>query len=150
MGPQFCKNVKFDVAVLDDIINDLDIHWYSTQPNGNEHFWAHEWKKHGSCAEQLTPFDSELKYFSQGLSWNKEFNVNDMLEAHSIRPNNSRTYKTEEFENAIEAEIGVKPVLHCSSDTVNNFILLNFSGWKSKLAYEESISKVSYGQETDT
>lgn len=121
MGPQFCKQVTFDVAVLDNIRNDLDIHWYSIKPGDSEYFWAHEWKKHGSCAEQLPAFDSELKYFSQGLEWNKQFNVNDMLEAQGILPNNSKSYKAEDFENAIKAYIGVKPILHCVTDKVNSY-----------------------------
>ena len=28
----------------------------------NEHFWAHEWEKHGTCAEEVFP--TQLDYFN--------------------------------------------------------------------------------------
>lgn len=120
MGPSFCKQVEFNVAALDGIRNELDEHWYSYKPGENVYFWEHEWKKHGSCAEELTAFDSELKYFKQGLVWNKQYNLNDMLEAQGIVPNNTKPYKAEDFENAINAYIGVKAIIHCIIDKVNS------------------------------
>jgi len=34
----------------------------------------HEWEKHGTCAMMLPSLNSELKYFSAGLSLSAEFN----------------------------------------------------------------------------
>ena len=37
-------------------------HWTNVHANTPEDgFWRHEWEKHGTCAMQLPPMDSELK-----------------------------------------------------------------------------------------
>ena len=46
--PQFCKKVTFDPELLKPIEDELDKYW-SSDRGGNDNFWEHEWKKHGSC-----------------------------------------------------------------------------------------------------
>jgi len=45
---------------------ELEKYWYSNRgANGDEVFWEHEWKKHGSCV--FTDMD-EFAYFAHALS----------------------------------------------------------------------------------
>jgi len=115
----YCKRERFNVTEVDSVRNELDVHWYSYMIGGNEEFWKHEWLKHGSCAEQLPALNGTLKYFTQGLQWNQQYNLNDMLEAYGIVPNNTRPYNLEEFQNAIEASIGAKAIIACVHDKVS-------------------------------
>ena len=62
--PTYCKNVSFDINLLDPIINELKNEWYSTE-EPNEDFWKHEWQKHGSC--MFKPMN-ELEYFQTALN----------------------------------------------------------------------------------
>ena len=61
--PQFCREVTFDISLLEPIINNLRKYWHSDRGPDNI-FWEHEWKKHGSCM-----FDNlnEFKYFNKTL-----------------------------------------------------------------------------------
>ena len=61
--PTYCKNVTFDINLLEPIINELKNEWYSTE-EPDEDFWKHEWEKHGSC--MFTPMN-ELQYFNKAL-----------------------------------------------------------------------------------
>lgn len=61
--PTYCKNVTFDINLLEPIINELKNEWYSTE-EPDEDFWKHEWQKHGSC--MFTPMN-ELQYFNKAL-----------------------------------------------------------------------------------
>jgi ribonuclease T2 len=49
-------------------MDDLQQFWYEIDETKiANHFWEHEWLKHGSCAKELDTFATELKYFSKGL-----------------------------------------------------------------------------------
>jgi len=54
-----CK--KFDIERLRVILPELHANWHSSR-GPDEHFWKHEWEKHGSCTG-LT----EVEYFQKTL-----------------------------------------------------------------------------------
>ena len=54
-----CK--KFDIERLRVILPELHANWHSSR-GPDEHFWKHEWEKHGSCTG-LT----EVEYFQKAL-----------------------------------------------------------------------------------
>lgn len=47
--PKYCKEVSFDVELLNDIRDELELYWKPKNISIPEKFWEHEWKKHGSC-----------------------------------------------------------------------------------------------------
>lgn len=52
---------------LAEIMPQLKERWADVHKNSPEgSFWKHEWLKHGTCAVQLDPMNTELKYFNQG------------------------------------------------------------------------------------
>ena len=68
LGPFNCNNsIHFDPKSLDPIKERLNIQWTDVHKNAQkDDFWRHEWTKHGTCAIQLEPINTELKYFSKG------------------------------------------------------------------------------------
>ena len=67
-GPFDCNHtLPFDPDALEPIKEKLDVQWTDVRMNGpKDDFWNHEWTKHGTCAIQLEPMNTELKYFSKG------------------------------------------------------------------------------------
>jgi ribonuclease I len=62
--PQFCnRDAKFEIGKLDCIMDRLEKEWYSNR-GSDEHFWEHEYLKHGTC--NFNNFD-ELEYFKTTL-----------------------------------------------------------------------------------
>ena len=76
-------------------------------------FWAHEWSKHGTCAAQLEPFNSELKYFSKGIEFLGKYHMNDMLSAANIFPSDIAELKAEDINQAVVSKIGIRPAIAC-------------------------------------
>lgn len=64
--PTFCKLVDFDFSKLSPIIEQLRTNWDLPQDINKDEiqFWAHEWKKHGSCMFQEM---DEHEYFTKTL-----------------------------------------------------------------------------------
>jgi len=61
--PQFCKKVNFDIRKLNPIMDNLKEYWYSDR-GSDEHFWKHEYEKHGSCNFNNL---NEFQYFQKTL-----------------------------------------------------------------------------------
>ena len=61
--PSFCKNVNFDIDLLNPIIESLKKEWYSNRGE-DEIFWKHEYLKHGTC--NFNNFN-EFQYFKTTL-----------------------------------------------------------------------------------
>lgn len=117
IGPNYCEPAKpFDPEALDPILEKLEAHWTNIHANAEEDsFWAHEWKKHGSCAANLTQLDSELKYFTQGVEWNIKYPLYDILSAASIVPGSS--YSFNQIFTAVQSQIGGhRPAVICEYD----------------------------------
>jgi ribonuclease I len=59
---EFCSNEKFNISLIQDLQNEMNIKWFSCYGNNTE-FWNHEWSKHGTC----TNF-TQHQYFEKSLS----------------------------------------------------------------------------------
>lgn len=68
VGPSYCReDVPFRPSALEAIEDELDARWTNVHANVDKYsFWRHEWEKHGTCAMQLAPMSTEVKYFEQG------------------------------------------------------------------------------------
>ena len=83
------KDLPFNEKSLDPILKHLEARWLNVRNGTGEYdFWKHEWLKHGTCAVQLKPMDSEIKYFNQGK---QIFNLIRWLFIYCIHPNNAFT-----------------------------------------------------------
>lgn len=85
--------------------------------------WAHEWNKHGTCAAVLEPLNSQLKYFTMGLNWERKFFLHDILLEASIVPSNDNNYSVLDIHTAIKTRIGVNPVVECRKEDGKNYLV---------------------------
>lgn len=76
-----------------------------------ENFWLHEWKKHGTCAEELLSLNSESKYFAQALKWFQQYNIKNLLSKVNIMPDVQ--YNFTEFYECLRNELKIKPEITC-------------------------------------
>lgn len=77
--PKYCKNVDFDIKLLEPLMEDLINYWKprNTRYHKLEYFWKHEWKKHGSCIfteiNQYEYFKISLDLFKKIMKKNINF-----------------------------------------------------------------------------
>lgn len=73
---------------LDTIEKDLTESWINIEKNTPlDGLWKHEWMKHGTCTAPKVPeMDSELKYFSKGLSWLQKYSISSLLNDSLVQP----------------------------------------------------------------
>ena len=65
-----CGGEDFDESQISDLLSDMKIYWLSCPEysTSNEHFWTHEWSKHGTCSGL-----SQHEFFSDGLQLRSEY-----------------------------------------------------------------------------
>lgn len=118
-GPFFCNKVHFNATLLEPIKDDLNKYWLDVeQGRPANDLWVHEWSKHGTCAMADPPLDTELKYFSQGLKWFEEYNMEKVLGKYQILPKVEEDSGVSVIDiwNAVTDSIGKKPVIRCLKD----------------------------------
>ncbi|KAJ4961113.1 hypothetical protein NE237_021023 [Protea cynaroides] len=133
--PSSCdSSIRYDASKISDLKSSLERYWPTLNcPSSNgDKFWAHEWMKHGSCAESI--FD-EHGYFQAALNLRKQVNLLQALESAGIKPD-GRFYSVEKIKEAITEAIGFTPGIDCNVDTSKNhqlyqvFLCVDTSGTK--------------------
>ena len=112
--PCSCTQQPFDVNDLDSIRPDMERYWPTLFPstNSNEHFWQHEWMKHGTCAVPGL-FPTEASYFEQTLLARKRYEPLEALSNVGIVPSSETSYTAVAIVNAFRAKFGAVPLLGC-------------------------------------
>lgn len=116
-GPAFCPSaVHFDPQQLEPIMNDLQQYWTNveggTKPNS---FWKHEWDKHGTCAVVQPELNSVYNFFEQGLEWNKQYRIGDILAQGNIKPQDNG-YRVDQISDAIRNVLKKNITVQCVVD----------------------------------
>ncbi|KAK8941634.1 Ribonuclease 1 [Platanthera guangdongensis] len=101
-----------------DLIDSMRKDWptLACPSSDGNHFWGHEWEKHGTCCE------SELDqhaYFEFALSLKKKTNLLQALKNAGIEPDGGY-YSTSEIKDAIRGATGFAPGIECSVDEAGN------------------------------
>lgn len=115
-GPFFCNSsLPFDEEALSPIVNELEDLWINIDvPTSPYSFWRHEWEKHGTCAAALPAFDKEVKYFQQGLTWLKKYNMYTALDLEGYPE--GKPLSAKQIREAIKKHFGKVPSVHCYKD----------------------------------
>lgn len=113
IAPVYCNNTwKFEYSSVEKMRPELDLYWpdieVRNEPNS---LWTHEWEKHGTCAAQLKPLDSEAKYFGAGVDLAKKLPLTDWLKEKNIVP--GAEYDTMEIYAAIQEKTVARPHVDC-------------------------------------
>lgn len=117
----FCNSsMSFDEDALSPILTDLENLWINIDmPTSLYSFWRHEWEKHGTCAAELPALDKEVKYFSQGISWLKKYNMFNALDQEGFTE--GKQYMPKQIRDAVKEHYGKAPSVHCFRDDVSAF-----------------------------
>lgn len=116
-GPLYCpSSIHFDPNQLTPIIDDLNEYWTNVEANTKPNsFWKHEWEKHGTCAVVLPQLNSVTNFFQQGLEWNRNYKLNEILSNSKISPG-TEGYTVESIYDAIKSYTNVDPMIQCITD----------------------------------
>lgn len=120
------KTLPFNETSLDPIMSQLQLQWTDVHKNSpKDDFWKHEWTKHGTCAIELEPLNTELKYFSKALELNNKYEIGAILYKAGIIP--GKPYTGNQLVNAVSQSIGKRAGLECvkdsNSDTESKFLV---------------------------
>lgn len=139
LGPFFCnKTNHFNLTSLSSIKNEMKINWLNVENNTQpDSLWKHEWEKHGTCAFQVVPLNSELKYFSKGLDWWKDYNIFMILKESGIVPG-VKGYVLNDINDSLVKKLKKRPIIECVIDKVSKEFLLS----EIRLCFNKSLELV--------
>ena len=110
--PSTCTNQQFDNNAVAPILPALNKYWPSL--NGpSPTFWAHEWEKHGTCAEDVFP--TELAFMNGTLALRQKFDVTAALAAAGIKPSATVGFSQAQLQAAAKTAFGFPILPACDS-----------------------------------
>lgn len=105
----------------------METYW---QPNRGtlEHFWQHEWNKHGTCINTLNSKcygntfeagDEIVDFFTRAVTLFKTLDSYKALEAAGITPSWRETYGLDEIKDALKTVTGHEVVVGCRGNRLD-------------------------------
>jgi ribonuclease T2 len=99
-------------------------------PNGGtlEHFWQHEWNKHGTCVNTLAPGcygddytsgDEVVDFFTRTVELFKGLDTYSALAAADILPSSTKYYDLEEITSALKNVTGFEAIVGCRGNRLD-------------------------------
>lgn len=127
MTPQF-SNITAVLEHYDqqELLEFMDRYWIAAS-GPNSHLWAHEYNKHGTCINTLSPacygssYASGIEvvdYFTRAAALFRTLDTYTALAQADIVPHPSRHYPLVDVRAALERFSGGKVVLRCNSRNV--------------------------------
>lgn len=103
---------------MSDLLSSLRTEWPTLACPASDglQFWAHEWEKHGTCAQNLF---NEHGYFQTALHLRDQLRVLDALSSAGISPDGGY-YTLSDIKGAIQQGTGVEPFVECNRDESGN------------------------------
>ncbi|KAG9237207.1 ribonuclease T2-like protein [Amylocarpus encephaloides] len=132
--PTFCNSAPRSYAITSvlssrapDLLKYMETYW---QPNAGtlEHFWEHEWNKHGTCINTLsskcyddsfTEGDEIVDFFTRAVALFKTLDSYKALEAAGIVPSTYQTYTRDEILAALMEVTGSEVILGCRGNRLD-------------------------------
>lgn len=140
-GPTFCNTSwPFVEAKVADIESNLVKYWTNIYADtGKLSLWQHEWKKHGTCAALLPQLGNEHKYFSKGLQWVMNYDLERGLRNRDIVPSSTASYTSQQVFDALTSLYNTDPIVDCIYDHDKKRQLLS----QIKLCFNRQLELVS-------
>jgi len=111
--PQYCDpSAPFNMTAIQDMLPELQKYWPSLVSPVQEAFWEHEWTRHGTCCEHLTP--KEHDYFRLVLDLREKFDAHKILSGVGILPEGTTTWSA--VKKGLEAVSGATVEVGCNFD----------------------------------
>jgi ribonuclease T2 len=109
-----------------DTLSFMDEYWVDMNGD-NEHFWQHEWSKHGTCYSTLKPSclpsqsprgAEAVAFFQQVVKLFKSLPTYEWLASQGITPHRTRTHTLSEITSALKTASGYTPAISCSGNQI--------------------------------
>ena len=115
--PEYCHiSHPFNPNLINSLSYNLTKYW--TDFKNAEHFWQHEWNKHGRCAMSDNIFTDEYDFFLTGLELHRTYDLWNIFYQGGITPSNTVHYNTTTVVQLLDDIFGVKVVVMCDSDAI--------------------------------
>jgi len=110
-----------------DTLEFMQTNWVDIKGD-NEHFWQHEWSKHGTCMSTLDPSclpsgsptgAEAVAFFQTVVRLFQTLPTYNWLENEGITPSTTKTYTLSQLTSALRAQSGFTPALDCKSGVLN-------------------------------
>jgi ribonuclease T2 len=96
--PSDCTQEKFDPTVIEPIAAEMGEFWPSLS-GSNTTFWAHEYEKHGTCAEDV--LKTQLEFFNTTLGLRAVYDITPALAMSGISPSATQGFSRAAFDAAM-------------------------------------------------
>jgi len=120
-----------------DTLSFMQTYWVDNHGQ-TEHFWEHEWDKHGTCYSTLNPSclspDSPtgaeaVAFFQTAVGLFQQYNIYNALSNAGITPSSHKTYSLSDLESALSSAFGAMPSFDCHGKYLNEaYIWFNLQG----------------------
>ncbi|KAK2985166.1 hypothetical protein RJ640_011987 [Escallonia rubra] len=92
-------------------IQNLTVRWPNLKnPSKSQNFWKYEWKKHGTCSENLYPQEA---YFKLAMQLYDRLNILKVFAKSNIRPGANGNQLLSQMNNSLVAYTGKVPDFRC-------------------------------------
>ena len=124
--PQYCdRNSKFNHNAIKSIESEMVANWKSLKSgSSNDHFWSHEYTKHGTCAIECPLMQNEFSYFKSTLDSFKRLHIEQWLAAGGVVPSTTQIYPLQAFHDAIEKGFGYKVQIQCTRSNHHDYPII--------------------------
>ncbi|KAI0997457.1 hypothetical protein K3495_g10730 [Podosphaera aphanis] len=132
--PQYCSaaptyyNITSIISASSAELYDFMTTYWLPDRGSAEHFWQHEWNKHGTCINTLAPScyaagykagDEVVDFFQRAVDLFKQLNSYDALASADILPSYSKTYTASAIQDALQNLTGNSVVIGCRGNQLN-------------------------------
>lgn len=110
-----------------DLLDFMSTYWLPNRGSA-EYFWEHEWSKHGTCINTLSPKcygdnyaagQEVVDFFARAVDLFKTLDTYQTLSKAGIVPSTTKTYTLSAIESALSTLTGFEAIVGCSRGQLN-------------------------------
>eukprot|EP00057_Strongylocentrotus_purpuratus_P028709 XP_011683183.1 PREDICTED: ribonuclease Oy isoform X2 [Strongylocentrotus purpuratus] len=132
----------YDSSAISSIQTTLNEKWPSYKTGGtNDELWKHEYIKHGTCASDLTTFNSQLKYFQGTTDLYDKYDIKKILADgdNAVAPSNNLKYPLAYITSALKKGLGVDPNVFCVEKKTVQYL------FEVRLCFDKTLKPITCG-----